>query len=331
MKPKNLFINILAVLLVFRLSGMFAQQPTITIEVLATFDYPGDGNSTTPFGINQRGDISGRYLDTSGTTRGFVRSRKGNFSPPIVEPNDTGNITEANDINKSRTVVGDFFNVADNATHSYLLSGGTFTQFDVAGAVSTLAQGINNAGHFVGGFFNDMSPEEAFLNIDGNTTLFAITGATNTFASRINGMDEVVGQYTDSGSVIHGFLRDAAGTLTFPIDFPAPGATVLYGINDRGWIVGRYTDDAAVDHGFFLQMPATFVEFDYPGASGTSLNGINNQGVIAGRYADSAGIRHGFIARVRPGTGSDAGIEMRVIRPPAPAGINRLTSPAPPG
>ena len=70
MKPKNLFINILAVVLVFRVCGMFAQKPAITIEVLAAFDYPGDGNATTPFGINQRGDIAGRYLDTSGVTRG---------------------------------------------------------------------------------------------------------------------------------------------------------------------------------------------------------------------------------------------------------------------
>ena len=303
MKLKNLLIHVLAVLLVFPLTGMFAQQPAITIVVLATFDYPGTGNSTTPFGISNRGDISGRYLDASGVTRGFVRFQNGNFSPPIVEPNDNGTLTEANDMNIDRTVVGDFIGATDGAYHSYLLSNRTFTQFDVAGATSTFAQGINDLGHFVGGFITGTQPEEAFVNIDGTTTPFAIPGATNTFASRINGMDEVAGQYTDSASLIHGFLRAADGTLTFPIDFPAPGATVLYGINNRRWIVGRYTDDSALDHGFFLQMPSTFVQFDYPGAAGTSLNGINNQGIIAGRYADSAGIRHGFVARVQRSAG----------------------------
>jgi uncharacterized membrane protein len=298
MKPRNLFIYILAVLSLVPLGRTFAQQPAITIEVLAAFDYPGTGNSTTPFGINNRGDVSGRYLDTSGVTRGFIRFHNGNFSPPIAEPNDNGVLTEANDINKDRAVVGDFVGATDAAYHSFLLSDRAFTQFDVTDAASTLAQGINDLGHFVGGFITGTQPEEAFVNIDGTTTTFAIPEAIGTLANRINGMDEVVGQYTDSASVIHGFLRGADGTLTFPFDFPAPGATVLYGINNRHWIVGRYTDESAVDHGFF-QMPGTFVQFDYPGAAGTSLNGINNQGIIAGRYADSAGIRHGFIGRVQ--------------------------------
>ena len=299
MKSRNLFISILTALILLPLGRTFAQQPAITIEVLATFDYPGTGNSTTPFGINSRGDISGRYLDTNGITRGFIRFHNGNFSPPIVEPNDNGALTEANDINKDRTVVGDFVGATDGFYHSFILSARVFTQFDVTGATSTFAQGINDLGHFVGGFITGTQPEEAFVNIDGTTTLFAIPGAINTFASRINGMDEVVGQYTDSASLIHGFLRDADGTLTYPFDFPAPGATVLYGINNRRWIVGRYTDESAVDHGFFFQMPSTFVQFDYPGAAGTSLNGINNQGIIAGRYADSLGIRHGFVGRVQ--------------------------------
>lgn len=330
MKTKYLFIGILAVLFVFPRETL-AQQGSITIEVLANFDYPGDGNSTTPFGINRRGDISGRYLDTSGVTRGFVRFRNGSLSRPIVEPNDTGNLTEANDINNAHTIVGDFLTSVDNANHGFLLSGGVFTQFDVAGAISTFVMGINDAGDFVGGFVSDTQPEEAFVNLAGVTTTFAIPGAINTFATRINGLDEVVGQYTDSAAVVHGFFRNAAGELTFPIDFPAPGATVLYGINRRGWMVGRYTDTLGVDHGFFLQMPNTFVEFDYPGASGTSLNGINDSGVIAARYADSAGIRYGFVARVTE-TAEDSG--RSEIKPGAPASsrqINRPILPSPPG
>ncbi len=45
--------------------------------VVATFDYPGPGNSTTLFGINERGDIVGDYLDSSSVRRGFVRRLNG--------------------------------------------------------------------------------------------------------------------------------------------------------------------------------------------------------------------------------------------------------------
>jgi hypothetical protein len=43
MKPKQIFISILAVLFVFPLMGTFAQQApnSGSIEVITTFDYPG--------------------------------------------------------------------------------------------------------------------------------------------------------------------------------------------------------------------------------------------------------------------------------------------------
>ena len=49
MKPKQIFIGILAVLFVFPLMGTFAQQApnSGSIEVITTFDYPGTGIVTT--------------------------------------------------------------------------------------------------------------------------------------------------------------------------------------------------------------------------------------------------------------------------------------------
>jgi hypothetical protein len=84
MKPKQLFISILAVLFVFPLMGTFGQQaaPSGSIEVITTFDYPGAGNNTLPQKINERGDIVGVFIDSSGVTRGFVRFSNGTFSDP---------------------------------------------------------------------------------------------------------------------------------------------------------------------------------------------------------------------------------------------------------
>src|SRR6476660_8367985 len=110
MKPKQLFISILAVLFVFPLMRTFAQQApnSGSIEVITTFDYPGTGNSTEPQKINERGDIVGIFLDSLGVSRGFVRFSNGNFSDPIVDPNDTVGFTEGRGINNSGTVVGDY-------------------------------------------------------------------------------------------------------------------------------------------------------------------------------------------------------------------------------
>src|SRR5712691_1686943 len=161
-KLKDFFVCVIAGCLVFPWCETFAQQPLITIQVVTTFDYPGVGNSTTPFGINDRGEIAGYFVDVNGATRGFMRFVNGSFSAPIIEPNDTGNFTRALGINSSRTICGDFFNVADNTFHSYFLSGSTFTQFDVGGPVSTSVIGLNAVGDFVGGFGSSVQPNQAF-------------------------------------------------------------------------------------------------------------------------------------------------------------------------
>src|ERR1051326_4199334 len=96
MKPKQIFISILAVLFMFPLMGTFAQQAPSSgsIEVITTFNYPGAGNQTLPQKINERGDVVGEFIDSSGVTRGFVRFSNGSFSDPIVDPNDTVGFTE---------------------------------------------------------------------------------------------------------------------------------------------------------------------------------------------------------------------------------------------
>src|SRR5262245_57329176 len=104
MKSKQIIISILAVLFVFSVMGTFAQKAATSgsIEVITTFDYPGAGNNTLPQKINERGDVVGEFIDSSGVTRGFIRFSNGSFSAPIVDPNDTVGFTEGRGINNSR-------------------------------------------------------------------------------------------------------------------------------------------------------------------------------------------------------------------------------------
>jgi hypothetical protein len=321
MKPKQILISILAVLFVFPLMGTFAQQASSSgsIEVITTFDYPGVGNLTLPQKINERGDVVGEFIDSSGVTRGFIRFSNGSFSDPIVDPNDTVGFTEGRGINNSRTVCGDYVG-GDNELHSFFLSNGTFTEYDVPGALETNLLSINDVTDFTGGFDPDGSGVfQAFVSIDGTLTSFSVPGAAGTFAYEINNSEELtVGYYID-GVILHGYYRDSSGTLHFPIDPPGSTTTVLFGLNDRNWVVGRYAS-AGATHGLFFIPPNQFATFDYPGSTFTSLNGINDKGVICGRYVDASGIAHGFLARIRgtPPTNA-AGPEMKAFASPSRA------------
>jgi hypothetical protein len=301
MKPKQIIISILAVLFVFPLMGTFAQQAANSgsIEVITTFDYPGTGNQTLPQKINERGDVVGEFIDSSGVTRGFVRFRDGSFSAPIVDPNDTVGFTEGRGINNPRTVVGDYA-TSDGNLHGFFLSGGTFTEYDVPGAVFTAVLSINNPADFTGTFSNDGVTQQAFINVGGTLTSFSVPGALATLAYDINDSKRlVVGYYVDASGILHGYYRDANGALHFPIDPPGSTTTILFGDNNRNWVVGRYTDSSGVTHGLFFVPPNNFFTFDFPGSTFTSLNGISSQGNITGRYTDASGIAHGFLARVR--------------------------------
>jgi hypothetical protein len=267
---------------------------------------------TLPQKINERGDVVGEFIDSSGVTRGFVRFSDGSFSDPIVDPNDTADFTEGRGINNSRTVAGDYL-ISDGTLHSFFLSGGTFTEYDVPGTVQTNLLSINDAGSFTGAFDPDGSGIfQAFVSHGGTLTSWTVPVALSTFAYEINNNKKLtVGYYVvGSPAVLHGYYRDANGALHFPIDPAGSTATVLFGLNDRNWVVGRYAS-AGVTHGLFFTPPNNFFTFDYPGATFTSLNGINDQGVICGRYADASGT-HGFLARVRgtPPT-TPAGAEMK--------------------
>jgi hypothetical protein len=321
MKPKQIFISILAVLFVFPLMGAFAQQASSSgsIQVITTFDYPGAGNSTLPQKINERGDVVGEFIDSSGVTRGFVRFSDGSFSAPIVDPNDTVGFTEGRGINNLRTVAGDYV-ISDGTVHSFFWSGGTFTEYDVPGAVQTNLLSINDAAGFTGTFDPDGSGIfQAFINVGGALTSFSVPAAISTLAYEINNSNQlVVGYFIDASGILHGYYRDASGALHFPIDPSGSVATVLFGLNDRNWVVGRYADSSGVAHGVFFLPPNQFSTFDYPGSAFTSLNGINDQGVICGRYVDGSGIAHGFLARVTgtPPTNA-AGPEMKAFASPS--------------
>src|SRR5262249_33880667 len=159
----------------------------------------------------------------------------------------------------------------DGNSHGFFLSGGTFTGYDVPGALNTAVLGINDPGDFVGTFSDDDVLGQAFVSIGGTLTSFSIPAATTTLAYQINNSKQlVVGYYVDVSGILHGYYRDSAGTLHFPIDPSGSVGTVLFGDNNKNWVVGRYADSSGVTHGIFFVPPNHFFIFDFPGSTFTS-------------------------------------------------------------
>ena len=327
MKARNLFMNILGVFIALILAGTVA--PAATITVLETFDFPGTGSNTLPQKINDNGFIVGIVIDAAGVSKGFIRSRAGNFSDAFVEPNDTGNLTNGRGINNARIVNGEYLDGSTGTFHGYRLGKGIFTEYDITGALDTVPLGLNNVGDFCGNVILSDGTSPAFLNLSGNVTMFSVPDSTATLAYSINLSLQAVGYYIDAAGVLHGYLRASDGTLTFPIDATGSTQTILFDINDLNWVVGRYADSAGVTHGLFFRTPDDITTFDYPGAAGfTSLNGINRNGYVCGRYLDSAGIAHGFLGRVNPNGTAQPDQSKSPVTPVKPAYPLRPSAPA---
>src|SRR5262249_38291961 len=252
------------------LTGALAEPAAFTIQVLGIFDYPGSGNQTRPQKINDNGDLVGIFLDSSGVSRGFIRFRNGNFSRPLVDPNDTGNVTEGRGINNSRLVCGDYLDATSGTFHGFFFSNLTFTNYDVPNSTTTIVLGLNTVGDFAGSATPTGGIQAAFLNIGGTVTEFAVTDATASLAYQLNATNQSCGYYIDSSGVTHGLWRDSDGTIHAPIDPVGSTGTILFGNNDQNFIVGRYSDAAGATHGIlFLPSSNSFVVYDFPGATFT--------------------------------------------------------------
>src|SRR5438034_262245 len=116
-------------------------------STFTTIDIPGTA-VTQAFGINNRGQIVGRYIPAGGR---FLRSYvldHGTFTTIDVPGTTFTDTTGASGINDRGSIV-----VVYRFYGSFLLDHGTFTSIDVPGASTTLASGINNRGQIVGDYF----------------------------------------------------------------------------------------------------------------------------------------------------------------------------------
>lgn len=307
---------------------------------LITLDAPGAGSSVgtrfrtflnsvnisaSSISINDRGTVTGNYVDSNNVSHGFLRGFEGEFTafdaPGASSAAGSFNGTFPTSINKGGTIAGNYVD-SNNLNRGFLRSpGGEFTTFDAPGAGSVAAFGygtfpktINSAGAIAGHYSDVRNVIHGFLRSpSGKFTTFEAPGASTvaaagfgTFPEGMNDAGVITGRFADANGLYHGFLRTPGGEFT---TFDAPGASSFAGggngtlpksINAHGAITGHYADAQALIHGFVRSPGGKVTTFDAPGPSGAAGWGIfpesiNDAGAITGHYTDGVGMNHGFL------------------------------------
>ncbi len=271
----------------------------------ATFDLPGQRTMTALNGINNSGQIVGKYPDSRGF-HGLLRDQRGKLvridvpgakGTYVTKINDRGQIVgSSNDVSAEVGVEG---------TKGFLLSRGRFTTIAYPRALFTQAYGINNAGTVVGEFLDKSGVIHGFLWRRGHFTVIKMPNAATTSATDINDRGQIIGLYASRSDPtrVRGFRLSNGRYATFaaPGD---PSATLPFDINNRGQIVGYSLSDLAQPafDSFLLAsgVGGDFTPLDVPGGLTTVVGGINDQGHIVGVY-ERSGSDGGHRAADRPG------------------------------
>jgi uncharacterized membrane protein len=285
-------------------------------ETFTTIDFPG-AVVTFSNGINNTGQIVGRYADIAGIIHGYLLS--GDAFTALTFPGAL--LTDALGINRSGDIVG-FYSLTSSTgvkdAHAFLLRGSNFFSFDFPGAPDTWAEGINTNGDIVG-FYTDISfslnKRHGFLLSAGVFTSIDFPGAASTEASRINDLGEIMGRYLSTTDDKWHLYRLTGGSFTGVADFPGAALTAggayghLGGLNSQGDVTSTYcsstpclnapSNDTVVAglHSFLLS-EGVYTTIDPPAADGSLAEGINDTGDIVGIYVDTSERIHGYLRTI---------------------------------
>lgn len=186
----------------------------------ATFDHPDAVSATTGRGVNNKGLVSGTYIDANETLAGFLYDPKTETFTDLVPSLQT----IAHGINSKGIVVGSSFFENDpcggaNPFERYgwvRAKDGSIVLFQVNGQ-RTVARGINDAGFVAGNVLDQFTGElKGFVikapktnceSIDVDSAdLMQFPGAFQMFPEGITNSGDVVGIFFDASGAAHGFI-----------------------------------------------------------------------------------------------------------------------------
>jgi uncharacterized membrane protein len=247
-----------------------------------TVAVPG-ATRTIAAGINDRGEVVGKYQNADGRDHGFLRDRWGRYRR-IDVPGAGG--TEAYKLNDRGQLVGTYNpqgpSAGDPGSKGFLLDRGRFTTIHMPGAVYTQALGINDAGVVVGEYLDSDGNFHGYRWHRGRLTVIEVPGSTGTSVSDINDHGDLVGVHGDNDG-LRGFVLPNRPRADFEgFNFPGARYTLAFGINDRRQVVGAGGNDAVNGsdaQGFLLTggTTGTFTPIEIRGTTRTLGLDINNR------------------------------------------------------
>ncbi len=126
------------------------------------FTVPGAAEYTTsPSGLNDKGQIAGYFADSSGAYHGFLKEY-GTYT--IIDVPDAP-YTFLDGINSSGIIQGQIYNAAGAAEGFAATSGGLFRIVNYPGAANTALVGINDLGDVSGSYWENFGVNTAFVAI----------------------------------------------------------------------------------------------------------------------------------------------------------------------
>jgi probable HAF family extracellular repeat protein len=260
------------------------------------------GGETIPQGINDSGEIFGRYVTSANAVESFLYS-DGTYTT-ISDP--LGIHTIVTGLNDEGQLVG-YYEGSNSQYNGFIYSDGTFTTVnDPLGTEGTQVLGINNAGQIFGDY-NDAAGQHSFITSPENVLTLAdpsdFTGAISGFQpggiidltseSFVAGDKCVWQQNGGTGSLA---LETSGGTLLDTLTLSGQYSTVDFKLttdNNGGTLINLlkplsqddfygtgtsdilFRNDASGDTGFYLISNGANVGWNDVGASSTAYSAVS--------------------------------------------------------
>jgi hypothetical protein len=249
-----------------------------------------NGTTADVYGINNKGQAVGTYIDQSGNSHGFIYDTVHAKYTLIDYPHATGTWTTG--INDSGHVVGYYYLAKTDEVHGFLYVSGDYRKKDYPGSTYTEITGINNLDHYVGRY-GGVSSDNSFMYTGSYTTLDQYYEP-----QAINNLDEVAGYAYPPENPAMNCTYDQCGfvlvngqytIITVPISGVSAGATYvqILGLDDSGHFMGVYGyPTTSPPYSLFVYDGANFATIPLPqngsSAMPTPVGGMNNADMLAG-------------------------------------------------
>lgn len=192
----------------------------------------------------------------------------------------------------------------------YLYDGSAFTTLSgPAGAVSSFASGVSDAGVVVGSFTStrvtnelgdvEPGPASSFIYTAGSYVRFDVPGAAETFLRAISPDGRYIsGYYITAAGLGIGFIYDRTTGVQTDVSKPNSRFTIAQGINVHGVMAGSdiLTGPPTTRPGFVYDVTTNLrTDLSIPGMPRTAIRSISDDGEMAGWFIDAGGVMHGFV------------------------------------